>query len=81
MSLPLSRKAKVSNDFPPATRRTGTILKSVFVAADVPAGVTKQEWHAAVGAPSSESATAADVGVLVVAQLSVDFFVILKVDP
>ena len=45
------------------------------------ARVTKQEWHVAVGAPSSESVTAADVGVLVVAPLSLDFFVILTVDP
>ena len=45
------------------------------------ARVTKQEWHVAVGAPSSESVTAADVGVLVVAPLSVDLFLILKVDP
>ena len=80
VSLPLSRKAKVSNDFSPATRRTGTTLKKVFLAADVPDGVTKQEWTAAVEVPSSGTATAAGV-VVVAVTLSVDFFLILNVDP
>ena len=80
VSLPLSRKAKVSNDFSLATRRTGTSLKSVRRAADVPDGVTKQELHAAVEAPPSGTATAAGVFVAAV-PLSVDFLLILNVDP
>ena len=80
VSLPLSKKAKLSNDFSPATRRTGTTLKSVYRAADVPDGVTKQEWHVAVETPPSGTATAAGVFVAAVA-LSVDFFLILNVDP
>ena len=51
-----------------------------FRAADEPEGVTKQEWTAAVEAPSSGTATAAGVVVVAVA-LSVDFFWILNVDP
>ena len=30
MTLPLSKKAKVSNDWPPAHRRIGTTFKSTF---------------------------------------------------
>jgi hypothetical protein len=81
VSLPLSRKAKVSNDFSPATRRTGTTLESVFRAADVPEGVTKQKLHAAVEASSSGTVTVAGVGAVVAFPLSVDFFLILNVDP
>ena len=80
VSLPLSKKAKLSNDFSPATRRTGTTLKSVFRVADVPDGFTKQELHAAVEALPSGTATAAGVVVAAV-PLSVDFFLILNVDP
>ena len=53
----------------------------VFRAADVPEGVTKQERHAAVEAPPSGTVTAAGVGVVVAVPLSVDFFLILNVDP
>ena len=81
VSLPLSKKAKGSNDFSPATRRTGTTLNSVFRDADDPEGVTKQEWHAAVEAPPSGTATAAGVFVIAVVPPSVDFFLILNVDP
>jgi len=51
-----------------------------FRTADVPDGVTKQKWHAAVVALPLGAATAAGV-VVVAVTLSVDFFLILNVDP
>ena len=51
-----------------------------FLAADVPEGVTKKKLYAAVKVNPAGSGAAGEV-VLVVAPPSVDFFLILKVDP